>query len=145
MAHEIGHMLGLHHTYHGGGTSSVTICDLNNFDYLYDVHGPSSCSLCPHLGTWADPAASPNDGITNNLMGGSIDIGYASLKQIGMMHRSLYLLTPGKYTQCTYDPNNPFEVDTVELWGFINFIPKKGQVINGLLIQMNEKYLNLFV
>jgi len=114
-AHEIGHTLELCHTYCGGGCCPS--CDSSDIFYLYDVFGyPPNC---PHKVSWSPPASdSPTDSITNNLMGGNLEMAYLSPKQIGQCHRSLYLLTTGKYTKCTYDSNNPWIINSNETWDF---------------------------
>jgi hypothetical protein len=74
LAHELGHVLDLSHTYPGGGASaSCTI----NADFLYDVFGTNP-NTCPHVCNWTVNASvqetpGPNVVITNNLMGGNND------------------------------------------------------------------------
>jgi hypothetical protein len=115
IAHEIGHALGLRHTYSGGGASAI--CTISDIEYLYDVFGYPS--TCPHPLAWSPPAsASPTDNITNNLMGGNMEANYLSPKQIGQCHRALYILTTGKYTKCTYDPYHPWVISSNETWDF---------------------------
>jgi len=86
LAHEIGHVLGLRHTYLGGGAS--TICDENHLEFMADIHGCSDGTLiCPHTGGWGiDPNASSTDGITNNLMGGVNANYWTSTMQAAYMH-----------------------------------------------------------
>lgn len=86
LAHELGHILGLNHTYLGGGASAV--CDESQINFMADIHGCSQGALvCPHTYDWgADAFAQHGDGITNNLMGGNISAGWLSTMQIGWMH-----------------------------------------------------------
>ncbi len=108
LIHEMGHALGLLHTY--------DYCNPNDPDFLDDVFG--NPSTCPHVVKWEDPWLSPTDKITNNIMGGSKSSEYLSPKQIGIMHRSLSILSPKKYTECTYDYNNPIVIKNSEHWDF---------------------------
>lgn len=79
LAHEIGHVFDLCHTYLGGGCSAN--CNQSDPEYLYDVFGTSP-SNCPHKSTWSgsDP---------NNLMGGSVDNSWTSALQAAIIHRAL--------------------------------------------------------
>src|SRR5690606_9381142 len=66
LAHELGHLLGLHHTY-----NSETL-NQTNIDFLDDVFSspPSYFTNC------------------NNIMGGGQDFKFISPKQMGRIHRS---------------------------------------------------------
>jgi hypothetical protein len=90
MAHELGHVLDLYHTYPGGGAPAV--CTIGP-DFLSDVFGTSP-STCPHFCDWATNAFTqeprlPNVVITNNLMSGNKDNGSISRLQAATMHQAL--------------------------------------------------------
>lgn len=98
LAHELGHTLGLRHTYYGGGCSAF--CDQQNAEYIKDIFlvDPPTTSNCPHTCDWGAEAYAENgDGITNNLMGGNKYTGYISPVQAGQLHRSLALSSSRKY------------------------------------------------
>ena len=113
-AHELGHCLDLMHTYDGSET-----CNTSDDDYLWDVFGRASEKNCPHKsGFFLDPFKSPNDGLTNNLMGSTNVAFYLSPLQIGKMHRALSLLSIRKYVKdCPYN-TTPIEVKGTERWDF---------------------------
>lgn len=98
IAHELGHVLGLCHTYLGGGCSPN--CNQSHPDFLYDVFG-NNPSTCPHFANWA---ADPHDNtvpnaekFTNNLMGGTHNNLWTSALQAAKMHRALETLSVSKY------------------------------------------------
>lgn len=98
MAHEVGHVLGLCHTYLGGGCSAN--CNEADPDFLYDVFG-NSPSTCPHLPNWGIDAydnSLPNaEKYTNNLMGGNQSNKWISSLQAAKMHRNLETTSVSKY------------------------------------------------
>jgi len=102
LAHEMGHVLDLLHTYNGGGAPANCASSANDPEYLDDVFGPWPGN-CPQPGPdkdfpWAfDTSSSTTDGRTNNMMGGFKSCNYFSPKQIGMMHRALTIKTPKRY------------------------------------------------
>ena len=77
-AHELGHVLGLPHTYGGAN------CNENDPFYLYDIHGCNPNNVCPILTT------------NNNLMGGH-DSWSISTLQSALMHYSLTHLSVKQY------------------------------------------------
>jgi hypothetical protein len=98
LAHELGHVLNLMHTYSGGGASAV--CTIGP-DFLYDVFGTNP-NTCPHLCNWGTNASvqetpGPNAVITNNLMGGNKDDFWISGLQAAMMHQALEQLSVKRY------------------------------------------------
>jgi hypothetical protein len=86
-AHEIGHMLGLHHTiFDPLHPAMPPICDETNQFFLRDVFGCGQDKICPHSGPWTAKAGlQDRDGITNNLMALLIDTGWLSTLQIAHM------------------------------------------------------------
>jgi hypothetical protein len=81
-AHELGHVLGLPHTYSGAN------CNENDPFYLYDIHGCSPTQTCPI----------PNSDPNNNLMGGKESWSISTL-QIALMHYSLDNLSVKQYAE----------------------------------------------
>jgi len=114
LAHELGHNLGMLHTYEGGGASA----DCTNSDeYLTDIFGtwPGNC---PHICDWdTDPDASTTDKITNNLMGGNKINCYISPKQSGQMHRALALTSARRFVEDVIS-DEPLVIDSDETWDF---------------------------
>jgi hypothetical protein len=131
LAHEIGHNLGLVHTYCYGG-ASVICCSgsscyqgctktTDTSDYLSDIFGPITNSTCPHIANWGDPFDNtiPNaEKITNSIMGGSFAGRYVSPMQAGMMHRSLALKSVRKYVKKETYASVPLVIDNSEIWDF---------------------------
>jgi len=116
--HEIGHVLGLRHTY------SVTCCAetmlQSNFDYLDDFFGGTNS--CPQLpmpaANWCN--VGPNDDCSKNWMGayGAQNSREATPKQLGRVHRSSMLSSARKY----FIPNTSYIQDHLvssnEIWDF---------------------------
>lgn len=96
LAHELGHVLDLVHTYLGGGAPAV--CDILDGDFLIDVFG--NPSTCPHVASWSpDASASPSDRITNNLMGGNKEYRWVSALQAAIMQRALTGMSVKRYVR----------------------------------------------
>ena len=98
MAHELGHVLGLCHTYLGGGCSAN--CNQADPEFLYDVFG-NSPSTCPHTANWGidayDNSIANAEKYTNNLMGGNQSNKWISSLQAAQMHRNLEITSVSKY------------------------------------------------
>jgi hypothetical protein len=118
LSHELGHDLDLLHTYTGVG-GGAAICDQTNANYLFDVHGTGTNSICPHQAGWScDPFASGNT-CTNNMMGGTPPGFYFSPMQIQQMHRALALKAIRKYVKCEYYDNETYvDIMSNEEWDF---------------------------
>ena len=118
LAHEMGHMLGVGHTYSDEFLSFT--CDANQRDFLKDVfivHLPD-ISNCPHDCCYYENAYTMNgDGITNNLMGGNQSSVYISPMQAGIMHRALSMYSSRKYVSCEKS-NIPLIITEEEVWDF---------------------------
>jgi len=124
IAHELGHVLDLLHTYSGNGAPPVS--DPYNMDFLKDVFLVSlnpDISNCPHIADYNTDAYAVNgDRVTNNLMGGNKDQKYISPLQAGQMHRALSLTSSRKYVHCEKS-EVPLVITDEQLWDFnINYI-----------------------
>ncbi|MFD2565887.1 C1q-like domain-containing protein [Pseudotenacibaculum haliotis] len=127
-AHELGHVLGLTHTYNGGGASPI--CDENDPFYIYDIHGCSPTKQCPI------PKPSLNN---NNLMGGQESWTITTL-QAAVMHYSLQNLSVGQYANkgCCFkcvafsgQGDNHVSFGTDKLLNYPNTISNEGWSWNG--------------
>jgi len=107
-AHEIGHLLGLNHTY-GTGEN----CNPNHYLHLWDVFGGGPC---PHESGYNCDPFSPTNTCTNNIMGSTSVGGYYSPLQIGRIHRNVSNFGM-MYWVDGYDPT-PYIVEENEEWNF---------------------------
>lgn len=107
-AHEIGHIMGLDHTYPPDGES----CSPTFHNFLWDVFG----GVCPHPGYALCNPFDPANDCTNNIMGATNEAGYYSPLQIGRVHQALARRVGRKYAW-GYDPV-PHVVQVNEHWPF---------------------------
>lgn len=141
LAHELGHMFNLKHTYCGGGATveccsigCSTGCNINyaHTEYLSDIFGTSPNGTCPHIVNWGanahDTTILNANRITNNLMGGNIESCYISPKQAGQIHRALALSSARRYVNDAKS-NVPLTVSNNQTWDF-NFRIYRDIVIN---------------
>jgi len=113
IAHELGHVLDLLHTYSGANEAN----NPKNIDYLEDLFGAQFNGF--HALNWGkDPCINTYDNITNNLMGGNQTSQYTSPMQIGKMHRALHIYNVNKYTECNCDVKKPWIISGNETWDF---------------------------
>lgn len=141
LAHELGHVLDLRHTY------GAANCHQEDPDYLDDVFGSGENAHCPHRAPrgslWGCDPYSPDNECTNNLMGGTRDMRYLSPKQIFRMHRALSLKSIRNYVAYTLEETTkPWVISGVEKWDFDirmynDILIKKG----GRLIVEGQVYL----
>lgn len=106
LAHEMGHVLGLLHSY-GGDSCCPETCVESDPDYLDDVFGSDGINFdCHHDAGWNCNPFDIGNTCTNNIMGGTQNSGYFSPKQIGRMHRSLNTYSTMRYVKCDTSQND---------------------------------------
>lgn len=125
-SHEIGHLLGLWHTYQF--LSQNEHCVRTHDDFLEDVFGDGpedqpwcsaplpACEVCLHDISWNCDVNDPSNSCTNNMMGGTSSSGYFSPLQIGRMHRTLALYSARKYAWGFSE--TPYVLQNDETWDF---------------------------
>ncbi len=128
MAHEIGHIFDLCHTYLKGGCAGTLEAmgkDPDTGDWFPDVFGTPYPGNAPHTAPtkdfpWEyDVSKDTADKVTNNLEGGFRDESYLSPLQIAKCQRALYLKNASRYLiSCTYDSSNPWIIFSNENWDF---------------------------
>lgn len=140
LAHEMGHVLGLLHTY-GGISCCPESCIETNMDYLDDVFGNDGVNHdCYHdSGFSCNPFDSGNT-CTNNIMGGTQNSGYFSPKQIGRIHRSLNTYSTMRYVKCSTSEND-LEISSDEIWDFGMRLYKNLRVKSGKSLTIKCKVL----
>lgn len=120
-AHELGHIVGLRHTY------DDTICDPANIDYLSDVFGldtgTEDCTtICPHTPSIWDSAlcnSVPGQYCSDNLMGGNNSSHHITPQQMGIIHRNLGLGSAlQKYVKECGVLDAPRHITVSEDWDF---------------------------
>jgi len=114
LLHELGHAMGLMHTYFN--TCCHESCNSTNFDYLADVFGPTQISYCWDDTLPCNPPSFIGDRCSNNFM--SFKGHYLSPRQQGRIHRNTMLTRLRRYT-CGYS-TNPYYVGTNEPWSYSN-------------------------
>jgi len=147
LAHELGHVLDLMHTYFVGNADAN--CTINS-DFLSDVFGTNP-STCPHVCSWAPNASlqdPPTAVVTNNLMGGNKDNFWISGLQAAMMHRALKEKSVQRYVATGCDDCVCCVAFTVR--GFNDVSSSAGKVLVFATIDLNEGWgwtagINTFV
>ena len=139
LAHEVGHNLSLNHTY-GPGIGSA-ICNVNDINYLDDVHGPVGAQTCPHAPSPSLWQCVPgtNANCTNNVMGGNRDSQYISPKQLGQINIALRTKSMRqKINNCPFSAT-PLEVTTTQTWDKDIFLFRDVRVKNNSVLTITCK------
>lgn len=103
LGHELGHSLGLSHTYLGAN------CNTASADFLWDVFG--NPSTCPHNANWSANLSAPwPPKYSNNLLGGTNDCSWISALQGAMMQRALTEKSVRRYLALDGDCGHVFGV-----------------------------------
>lgn len=113
IAHELGHVLDLLHTYSGASETN----NPKNNDYMWDLFG-AQFSGYNTIDWGKDPCIYSYDNVSNNLMGGNQTSQYTSPMQIGKMHRALHIYNVKKYADCSCDAKKPWIISKNEIWDF---------------------------
>ncbi|MCY7409522.1 MAG: hypothetical protein LH473_04560 [Chitinophagales bacterium] len=118
LSHELGHNLGLLHTY--APTCCPESCTTTSTDFLSDVFGSGSVD-CPEVCSqdygWSCDIYSSSNSCSNNLMGGTNTSGYLSPLQLGRIHRETQLKSLRKYMSCELGSID-WKITTDEVWDF---------------------------
>lgn len=124
MAHEIGHIFDLCHTYLRGGCAGTLEAmgkDPDTGDWFPDVFGTPYPGNAPHTAPtkefpWEyDVRKDTADRVTNNLHGGFRDESYLSQLKIANCHRALAVKNASRYVfNCGYDELNPWIITSDE-------------------------------
>lgn len=121
--HELGHCLGLNHTYN----SEILIkSDSEYLSDVFDVSWGNYCSPPPNKSCYHQTGWNwdPNDHVahpyaTNNIMGGCLDTYYMSPLQLGRSHRTLALNGLRKYVkEMISEATYPWTINSNETWDF---------------------------
>ncbi|MEI6755314.1 MAG: hypothetical protein WCK78_19420 [Paludibacter sp.] len=139
LGHELGHALGLCHTYLNGGCSSSKEDMLNSGGFFDDHFGtyPGRCpdKICP----WnANPYVSNSDSITNNIMGNTVYRHYWTPKQMGAIQRNMVFNNTRKYLKNSVRNSNPIIVNSNELWDFDMLLDRDIQINNLGIITLSQ-------
>ncbi len=105
MAHEVGHCLGLYHTWN---------------DEFLDTPYPGGFGFCSAVNT-------ANIDCTNNMMAYGSPKVWLSPQQVGKSHLTLVNYSRNYLNTCEYDPNNSTTINNVQTW-------IKGEAIQGDII-----------
>ncbi|MCE5331274.1 MAG: hypothetical protein LLF95_03930 [Bacteroidales bacterium] len=131
LAHELGHAIGLCHTYLGGGCYNSFQDLVNRGGYFDDHFGPYP-GRCPEkVITWNyNPYQNNNDSISNNIMSSTVYRGYWSPKQIGAINRNLAFNNCRKYLKNSVHNLNKIVINSDEIWDFDMFLDRDIQIDN---------------
>jgi hypothetical protein len=120
LAHEVGHTLGLMHTF-----SPDTYTDTPN----------------PGGNGWCDPFDAAQTTCSNNVMSYSKDKSWFSPMQMGDMHRILFNYMRARTKYCDYDQNNNFIIDNNQTWNKSEIIPGDLIINKGSTLTINCKVM----
>jgi len=121
-AHEIGHALGLHHTYDSPGHWGGQSCYLDGDDFLWDIFDTTQ-----YCATSCDVCLIPSSSNNNNIMGGGSSIHHISDLQKGIIHLNLrtenlintnWTSGRGIRDHATGYSTTPYEITQNETWDF---------------------------